>query len=153
MIVHVVIGEHQLGLGVSELGADKFVIHVFDLDPHPLHVKKGIVAFLAQDVTGNPVAVFAGGVATKGFNRLHHLLRGDLGAWVGAGSVPVVDPGSPGTAPYHGSLVNNDDLCPPSGGIYRCVAPGDAATENQDIGTDFVLLTVIYRVWPLNYFA
>ena len=60
----------------------------------------------------------------------------------------MVNPGAPCAASYHRPLVNHDHLRSPFGGIYRRMASSYATADDQDIGINFVLLAIIYRVRP-----
>jgi len=50
VFVLVIIGKHQPGLFISELGTLEFAVHIPNRHPHLLHIVKGIPAFLGLDV-------------------------------------------------------------------------------------------------------
>jgi len=103
---------------------------------------------LALNIAGNPVTEFAIGIIAKYADRFHHLIGRNTGAWICAGSVPVIDTGSARAAADYRAFVDYYNLCPAPCGMDGCVASGDTAAEDDDVGGYFIFFAVVCGIRP-----
>lgn len=78
------------------------------------------------------------------------LFRDNPRAGIGAGTVPVVDSGTPGAASLSHAPFHDDGLGSILSGTYGGVASSDTTTDNKGIRSNLIHLAIAYGVWPLR---
>src|ERR1035437_8592729 len=142
----IVIGKHDFGPVVPERSTGKFSINVPELHPHLFAVKQGIPGLFHRNITKDAVGVVRAGINWS--RRFCEFVWSDVRTGVSHCGAPVVHAGAATPASDCGGLLNDDDTGSALGGVNRRVAPGDTATDDKDIGRDFVLLAVVHRIRP-----
>ena len=149
MFTLVIVGEHESGLFIAEIGSFELVAYIPDLYAHLLAFEEGIPALLGDDVadiTAGPALHTV--VASQGV-----ILRGDFGARIGNSAMPVVNPGAACTTSFSVTSFGNGNFNTLLHGIDGCLESGDTATDNQDIRYDLINLVVVHGIGPFRELA
>jgi hypothetical protein len=64
--------------------------------------------------------------------------------------IPIVASGTPGAAPFSVRLFHQDDFRAFPGGANGGPTAGNAASQYQDIGLNFLLFFITYWIGPLE---
>ena len=147
--VFIIVSEHQLRFFVAEVGALELIVDVPYPDAHLLAFLQGIPAFLRNDIADVGAGIALHGVVA-GF-RVR--FRGDPGAGIGDGAVPVVDTRAAGAAPLGVPPLRHGYLYAFFAGVNRRLHTGHSAADNEDVGIHFVDLVVVDGIGPFRDFA
>ena len=128
-LILIVVGEHELGLLIPELGALELILGIPDLAAHLLDFLQVIPTLAALNVVRNTIVISV--VVVQ--HGLDQILRADAGAGVGGGALPVVTAGAAGTGALCGTLFHQNDALTALGCGNGGHTAGDAAAQDNHV--------------------